>query len=191
MLIFAAIYLQAHPAKTIELIKYIQTVRMGANRGYQWWYDYDIQFRLRKAINSSGSWGDIDSELWLMYMTPSPAGGITQSPKQVQIRKCYDYIFKGSCSKYPCSYGRICLKCNGQHPMLDYSGTNMPQASLAPAPNFRFPIRHQFQKPSFPTVRGQQTPNQSSPFRGSNSTTQRPRPKFQNQQYMGFRQNTN
>ena len=42
MLIFAAIYLQAHPAKTIELIKYIQTVRMGANRAYQWWYDHDI-----------------------------------------------------------------------------------------------------------------------------------------------------
>ena len=59
MLIFAAIYLQAHPAKTIELIKKIQTVRMGANRGYQWWYDYDIQFRLRKAINPSGSWGTL------------------------------------------------------------------------------------------------------------------------------------
>ena len=111
MLIFVAKYLQAHPAKTTELMKYIQTVRMGANRGYQWWYDYDIQFRLRKATNPSGSWGDIDSELWFMHMTPSPSGGITQSPKHVQMGKCYDYNFKVSCSKYPCSYGHICLKC--------------------------------------------------------------------------------
>ena len=88
---------------------------------------------------------------------------------------------------FPLQLGKRLLRVN----MLHCSGANLPQASLAPAPNFRFPIRHQFQTPSFPTVRGQQNTNQSSPFRGSNSTTQRPRPKFQNHQYMGFRQNTN
>lgn len=30
---YATVYLSAHPAETIELLKYIQTVRIGVNRG--------------------------------------------------------------------------------------------------------------------------------------------------------------
>lgn len=30
---YATVYLNAHPAETIELLKYIQTVRIGVNRG--------------------------------------------------------------------------------------------------------------------------------------------------------------
>lgn len=32
MLTYASVYLSAHPAKTIELLKYIQTDKMGVNR---------------------------------------------------------------------------------------------------------------------------------------------------------------
>ncbi|XP_056003510.1 uncharacterized protein LOC125663021 [Ostrea edulis] len=128
MLNFAAIYLKEHPAKNIDLLKYIQTVRMGAGRGYKWWYEYDIQYRLRKVNDPGSSWGEVDSELWLMYMTPSSVETHTLSLKQAPAAagKCYDFNFQGSCSKFPCFYDHMCLRCNGQHAMMHCPGVYQP-----------------------------------------------------------------
>ena len=180
MFIFAGVYLSGHPAKAIELLKYIQSVRMGASRGAVWWKEYDVQYRLRKAQYPASSWGEVDSELWLMYMTPTASHNALQaqhSQKPTSVGKCYDFNFKGSCDKYPCPYTHSCLRCSGQHTMLHCT---LPQSNAAP--NFRAPSRFTAQ-PNNNAHRAQQPQ-----FRGpQNANNQRPRFKFTNPQAMGPR----
>ncbi|CAG2255924.1 SLC35A1_2_3 [Mytilus edulis] len=54
-----------------ELLKYMQTVRLGAKRyAGLGWKLYDEQFRLRRSQEPAGSWSVIDTELWLLYIQP-------------------------------------------------------------------------------------------------------------------------
>ena len=67
-LVYASIYLQAHPTKVQEILKYCSIIRSAASKytGYGW-RDYDVQFRSRKAI-ANKSWASIDGELWLLHV---------------------------------------------------------------------------------------------------------------------------
>lgn len=67
---YISIYCSAHPHRFAELLKYMYIIRHGARRvtGVGW-RQYDEQFRLRQARNPSGSWANVDMELWLLYMT--------------------------------------------------------------------------------------------------------------------------
>ena len=49
-------------------------IRMAVSRGYSLgWVNYDEQYRLRKATSPTSSWGVVDMELWMLYMsTPLP-----------------------------------------------------------------------------------------------------------------------
>ncbi len=69
-LIYASIYLSAHPQRSQELLKYAHVVRTAASRygGYAW-RSYDVQFRLRQEQHPQRSWSVIDGELWSFYMT--------------------------------------------------------------------------------------------------------------------------
>lgn len=71
--IFMSIYLSAHIDETHSLIKYMANVKLGTSRvsGGLGWRDYDRQFRLKKAKDNTTSWGKIDQELWLLYITPN------------------------------------------------------------------------------------------------------------------------
>ena len=115
MHIFASIHLAFHPHKAAELIKYIHTVRLGAARGAVSWYDYDVQYRLRKAMNPSTSWGEVDTELWLLYMSPR----VSKPPTITSGAKCFDYNNKGLCSKTQCQYLHLCTRCGGVHPQIN------------------------------------------------------------------------
>ena len=121
-LVFISIYGAAHPAKVLDLIKYMSTIRLGASRnrglGFR---SYDDQFRLKKAFNPSSSWAEVDYELWLIYMTP-------QSTNQMSLQttsynnagnslRCYNFNYKGSCIHYPCKYRHTCMSCSGPHPV--------------------------------------------------------------------------
>jgi len=51
------------------LLKYMHDVKLGASRSTGLgWREYDQQFRLKKARLPSTSWGQVDQELWLIYM---------------------------------------------------------------------------------------------------------------------------
>ncbi|ESO92305.1 hypothetical protein LOTGIDRAFT_162608 [Lottia gigantea] len=71
-IIFMSIYISAHPCKSQDLLKYMRSVRLGASRsrGMGW------KFRLRKAADPTSSWGNVDYELWLIYMANN-----TNNPK--------------------------------------------------------------------------------------------------------------
>lgn len=51
-LINAAKYLEKFPLRVLGIINYISSIRLGASRSKTMgWWDYDIQFRLRREKN--------------------------------------------------------------------------------------------------------------------------------------------
>lgn len=128
-LVFIAIYGTAHPAKVPGLLKYMDSVRLGAKRCHGLgWKSYDEQYRLRKSNNPESDWAKIDDELWLLCMNDRFA--VSQSRFQPQYNakssgKCFDFNNKGSCFRYPCNYLHTCLKCSGDHPLVMCTMTPM------------------------------------------------------------------
>ena len=67
-MIYATITLEKWPSKGLELMKYMQTVRMAATREYaEGWFPHDEQYRLHKS-HSPSSWGVVDMELWMLLV---------------------------------------------------------------------------------------------------------------------------
>ena len=124
---YISIYCSAHPHRFTELLKYMYIIRHGARRVTgEGWRQYDEQFRLRQARNPSGSWANVDMELWLLYMTekginaPRWPGNSArlQNPSALQANlKCYPYNYETYCYKQYCVYSHTCLRCGGDHPM--------------------------------------------------------------------------
>lgn len=161
--IYMSIYLSAHPAKCQELLKYLNTVRLGATRirGLGW-KEYDEQFRLKVAADPNKSWDSVDQELWLMFMVndnshfynQNDANFTTHPPNRTSINKCYNYNYKGTCDRTPCIYKHICFRCSGNHPfyLCTVGTSNMHQLSLLNRPfRPRFQSLSQRQiRPNFP-----------------------------------------
>lgn len=144
--IFMSIYLSAHIDETHSLIKYIANVKLGASRvsGGLGWRDYDRQFRLRKAKDNSISWGKIDQELWLLYITPNVHSVLRNT--QASPKFCYEYNNKGFCRLQNCQYQHQCLKCQNKHPAIHcfdkqslqkFPNSKNFQASQSASSNFR------------------------------------------------------
>lgn len=118
-LIFASIYTSAHPEAAVQLFKYMHTIRLGASRVKTLgWRDYDIQFRLKKEANPSLSFAIVDQELWLLYMYSTHITGTQIQSQQTPLLKCYDFNYKGQCSKYQCQYKHECILCSLNHPYI-------------------------------------------------------------------------
>lgn len=121
MLIYTSIYIKAHPSSANDLLKYIYNVKLGAARcAGLGWFNYDQQFRLKRARNQSISWARVDTELWLLYITQGIApqqAQVTQYQQGV-VGKCYLYNNKGRCGRPACRYLHRCLKCEGNHSAL-------------------------------------------------------------------------
>jgi hypothetical protein len=71
-IIFISIYFSAHENRVQELLKYMSDFRLGSQQSSSLgWKPYDEQYRLRKACNPMSSWGIVDVELWLLYISSS------------------------------------------------------------------------------------------------------------------------
>ena len=125
-LIYSTIYVTAHPSAATGLFKYMHTVRLGASRSVgsnYGWKNYDTQFRLKKESNPTMSWSVVDQELWLLYMGYANDNSKASSSANLQQRqrtelKCYDFNYKGNCSKNSCYYNHLCLRCSKPHPLI-------------------------------------------------------------------------
>ena len=81
-LVYAAVYLSYHPQRAQEILKYMHTVRSAAIRfGSYGWRQYDINFRMRQQRNPQNSWGNIDSELWFLFVVAPPATRTAAIPR--------------------------------------------------------------------------------------------------------------
>lgn len=113
-LIYASIFVSAHPHRIQEVMKYMSVIRTAAKRHSNLgWKQYDQQFRLRLEADPSGmSFNKIDYELWLLYV------GRQSSETETNARaskKCFDFNYR-QCFKPFCLYRHACLICNNLHP---------------------------------------------------------------------------
>lgn len=137
--IYASIYLEKHPLQAISLFRYMSTIKRGAASNNSGWLDYDVQFRLKKSVDSSLNWGSIDAELWLFYMqTVNKTQLSNQSTRR--YLKCYAYNYEGVCQKQYCKYLHQCISCNAYHPSINCFKNNqssqIPKNAPARSENF-------------------------------------------------------
>ncbi len=96
-LVFAAVFLRAHPSRTQELLKYCQIVRTAAMRHVGFgWRNYDIKFRMRQHLNPHRSWAVIDGELWSIYVSGSPSFQSFQSSQSFRMGNGADKGTRGA-----------------------------------------------------------------------------------------------
>lgn len=138
-IIFMNIYCSIHVEKFPQLLKYLYTIRLGAKRSAFGWKSYDEQFRLRLATNPTLSWANIDQELWLLYMH---GNGGNQPTGINKVLRCYAYNYNGQCVNQNCKYSHSCLRCFGQHPVM-----NCPRQNARIIPSMEFGQR-QFRPPT-------------------------------------------
>ena len=104
-LIFSAIYLQAHPTRSQEILKYGHMIRTAASRFGSWgWRDYDIQFRMRMQAHPERSWATIDAELWALYVAVPAQPRISQFPVSNQFRNQRPSQHQSSASSFYSSH---------------------------------------------------------------------------------------
>ena len=64
--VFTSIFLEKHPQRAVEMIKYTDLIRKLAFRfGGFGWVNYDREFRLEQAQNPARSWATYDGDLFL------------------------------------------------------------------------------------------------------------------------------
>ncbi|XP_050404842.1 uncharacterized protein LOC126820768 [Patella vulgata] len=124
-LVYISIYLRGHPERVQEMLKYMHTIRLAASRGYGW-SSYDEQFRLKRSLDPSSSWSSVDFELWLIHMAD---GKSVTKPSIKLTGKCFDFNYKGYCSKTSCQYWHNCMSCAGNHPVVACNVQNTQNTS--------------------------------------------------------------
>lgn len=98
-------------------------IKLDASRvsGGLGWREYDRQYGLKRAKDNSISWGKIDQELWLLYITPNSNTQSVYKNTQTNPKLCYEYNNKGFCRVQNCQYQHQCLKCQSKHPAIHCS----------------------------------------------------------------------
>ena len=148
-LIFTSIYCNAHPLKFQDLLRYIHCIRLVSKRCSGGWKAYDKQFRVRMTQDPSSSWAVIDPELWLIYMKNLPSAyGNNFSTNQNRTYKCYNFNYSDNCTNHACAFSQSCLRCYGQHPLIQCKQQHFLPNRSGGAPRLRHPhIRPRFQSP--------------------------------------------
>ena len=119
-IIFSSVLIAKHPEHAQGLLKYMNSIRLGASRHQGLgWKAYDAQYRLRKSTKPLSDWGTVDNELWLVYMSQQNVQ-LSSQPATPKVFYCYDYNLKGQCLRQVCKYEHKCLNdnCNGSHPSI-------------------------------------------------------------------------
>ena len=109
---FIIVFSLQHGDKVVELLIYMTIIRGAAmNNPIHKWLEYDTQFRLRMSKDPSKNWATIDGHLWLSCGLFGDLSAVTQ-----YAAPCYEYNFKGVCSRPNCAYAHTCMKCRVTHP---------------------------------------------------------------------------
>lgn len=152
--VFVAIYTAQHTSESPALMKYGETIRDLASRGFNWRY-YDENYRfLRQDKPAAYPWNSLHSELWIrsqpsLNFRQPPANFRASNNKlhsgsQIQERKldipkgfCYTYHLGKLCTG--CSFKHACPRCSNKHPLLKCnfrpSRDNQPSTNAANASN--------------------------------------------------------
>ena len=157
--VYISIFLQRHPNRAIELIKYTDLIRKLAQRfNSNGWVHYDLEFRLEQALNPMRSWACYDSDLLLEKLAlPTFAGLASMSgqqsvphanrvrnnfrpnqqsasgrPQQVPLH-CFNYNTSGSCKRFSCKYPHRCSVCfKYGHPATGCTSAQASKRGMGP-----------------------------------------------------------
>lgn len=169
-LVYASIYMSAHPNKSIELFHYMYLIREAAARqkGFAW-RSYDEQFRIRQGTFPA-SWSAINNDLWWRCMQiKEPSDAPTDIFTQAKLRTCND--FNGGFCRWPsCKYSHSCSGCGASHGA--WSCPNKPQTVGSNQTNVST-FRGSFNRSPFRFQRGRGTRGSTSFSRGGGNR-QRP-----------------
>ena len=67
---FMGVVLEKWPIKSQKLLTYMYNMRLATSRDIPLgWVSYDEQYRFRKVISPHLSWGIIEMDLWLLYVS--------------------------------------------------------------------------------------------------------------------------
>ena len=133
-LVFASVFLAAHPARSQELLKYMHVIRMAAARfPGRGWLEYDRQFRMRQQSHPTRAWSVIDGELWALYVAAPGqsylgSGGFwgnqpaaakrfrsfrsqSRPARRSNTGVCYAYNRASGCAKTQCTFPHKCSTC--------------------------------------------------------------------------------
>ena len=118
--VYAAIYCQANPNRSVEIWQYVHTINNAAT-SFAWEnvYYYDSTFRQLMGENPSCSWAKIYSQLWHTAMC-DPLPKLNQGRNRPNAAKyanwhdhcCWRYN-RGKCKKWNCPYDHRCMVCGG------------------------------------------------------------------------------
>ena len=115
--------ISAHPAQEGDIFKYMYmyNIRLGAERtpglGFK---AYDEQFRLKRAMDQSKSFGKIDDELWLIYMANTTCQSLNPITNNTRSQKCFNFNYRGVCKRPICKYQHTCMQCGLPHPVASH-----------------------------------------------------------------------
>ena len=117
--VFVAIYTEKFSSEAPGLMKYGDTIRDLASRGFNWRF-YDESFRyLRQGDPQTFPWGSIHSELWIRSQPPLHHK-INSRQNMYNINR--PVIPDGYCRRYHrgahcsgCNYSHVCPKCKKNH----------------------------------------------------------------------------
>ena len=107
-LIYMSLLVVKKPTLSPQLIRYMAIIREAAQvRGGFSWRTYDVQFRLRQALNPR-PWSEINYDLWMRCMiVTGPVVGAHSRPftpaPQTSSGKCHEFN-NGFCSWANCSF---------------------------------------------------------------------------------------
>jgi len=133
---FQFIYIQAHPDRAQDLLKYCETVRTINHRfGFPAARFYDENFRLLKQQDPQLSYAVTHPELWMNAATIQPPqpfrtrpSSTHQTPRPMQRGFCFAYNSPSTfCNQRPCKFRHACSQCQGPHPKFRCSN-NQPAA---------------------------------------------------------------
>lgn len=143
--VFVSVFVQAHPSKTISLMKYADTIQTLARRsGFAAAMFYDSNFRKWLQVNPIMPWDELNNELYMHALgiglrannkntqQPFPASKPNRFPKG----KCWDFLKTGVCTRgADCKFIHSCSKCGGQHSSLKCKETDSSVGGSKPSPS--------------------------------------------------------
>lgn len=149
--IYHDIYIEAHPTKSPQLVKYQNKIRaLNRKFGFQTARYYDENFRLLRETNPDLDFAISHSEIWMTATTmhsqnpnqnsnfrPKSQSTISHTARTTKLTPpgfCFAYHTQGvRCDKQPCKYNHFCFQCRGPHPIFKCLGTNSRQKPLSTA----------------------------------------------------------
>ena len=129
--VYASIYVECHPSESAALFTYMVNVMdIHRRHGGVAWRLYDERFRRIRAMAPELPWHLInwDVAMGAIHSAPVDRQAAPQAPvpfrqgaprsamRSTPTGVCFDFNYRGTCSRTPCRFKHACITCGQGHP---------------------------------------------------------------------------